>query len=164
MQDKMPVHQLESININNFLFILLRYHCLPIHSINDALTAFEKSLEDNICNKPVPPYVEDSVQSSSLEINTSIASQTPSKTGFNSFLASKTPSSGLFKLDQRFKSVQRQPRDESLYDTCYHLMKLYCNNNHSIEDIIHPLNHTSNQLDFRLRYFYFSSNQNMLYN
>lgn len=64
-------------------------------------------MQSDICNKPVPSYIEDTLN----------------------------PESEKFK---------------NLYDTCYHLIKLYCDNSHPIEDIINPLNHTSNQLDFRL--------------
>ena len=58
--------------------------------------------------------------------------------------------------DNVFESVNEHKLSEkiNLYDTCFHLIKLYCDEKHSIADTIAPLSHTSNQLDFRLRFFY----------
>ncbi|CAF0852273.1 unnamed protein product [Brachionus calyciflorus] len=86
--------------------IHLWYQCLPINSITDALNQYEKSVSNDICTKPVPTYVEDTITDTKNPIN--------------------------------------------LLDTCYHLIKLYCNNTYPIQDIISPLNHGPNQLDFRL--------------
>ncbi|XP_015116191.1 nuclear pore complex protein Nup98-Nup96 [Diachasma alloeum] len=36
------------------------------------------------------------------------------------------------------------------YDLCYHLIKLYCTGNHSLEELLNPLTHTSDPLDYRL--------------
>lgn len=119
----------------------LWFNCLPINSINDALNSYEKSVSENICNKPVPPYIEDSVSTTSLnDFNTMDSSnlkQIP------------TPSKNTSNTQSSF-SIQQKQQSNSLYDTCYHLLKLYCNNHHQIEEIIAPLNHSSNQLDFRL--------------
>ena len=54
----------------------------------------------------------------------------------------------LFKLNEH--NLSKQHKDSSLYDTCFHLMKLYCSSQHSMEDLLNPLSHTSNQLDTRL--------------
>ncbi len=85
----------------------LWYKCLPINSINDAVIAYEKSVQEGICNSPVPPYIEDSI------------------------------------------SVKKLEKQNAL-DTCYNLIKLYCNNTHSIDETIAPLSHSANQLDHRL--------------
>ncbi|XP_011308001.1 nuclear pore complex protein Nup98-Nup96 [Fopius arisanus] len=36
------------------------------------------------------------------------------------------------------------------YDLCYHLIKLYSTGNHSLEELLNPLTHTSDPLDYRL--------------
>lgn len=86
--------------------IHLWYQSLPINSITDALNLYEKSVQNKICDKPMPSYVEESVSTS--------------------------------------KNLS------DFYDTCFHLINLYCNSEYPIEKIVHPLNHGSNQLDFRL--------------
>lgn len=73
----------------------------------------------NLVNKPLPPYLEDSVT-----IDTD-----------------KTLSDN--------KNDNQQTRRE-LYDTCFHLIKLYCNEKYSIADIVAPLSHNVNQVDYRL--------------
>jgi nuclear pore complex protein Nup98-Nup96 len=40
--------------------------------------------------------------------------------------------------------------NSNIYDTCYHLIKLFCDKTHSINDIIAPECHSNNLLDFRL--------------
>lgn len=40
--------------------------------------------------------------------------------------------------------------DKPLYDLCYHLLKLYCTGNHSLETIINPQTYTPDPLDYRL--------------
>ena len=47
-------------------------------------------------------------------------------------------------------SLGESREQQHIFDTCYHLIKLYCNSNHSLADLIAPLNHSSNQLDYRL--------------
>ena len=93
-----------------------------MNSIDDSLASYEKSVLDKICTRPVPPYVEDSVSSAAS----------------NECDASKT------------NNDQSESKHDRIYDTCYHLIKLYCEGNHAIESIIAPLTHTSNQLDYRL--------------
>ena len=39
----------------------------------------------------------------------------------------------------------------STKDTCYHLLKLYCNRSHMLERLLSPSTSTALQLDFRLR-------------
>ncbi|XP_034945165.1 nuclear pore complex protein Nup98-Nup96 [Chelonus insularis] len=36
------------------------------------------------------------------------------------------------------------------FDLCFHLMKLYCTGNHSLEELLNPLTHTADPLDYRL--------------
>lgn len=48
------------------------------------------------------------------------------------------------------ETITKNKNSTNLFDTCYHLIKLYCYNTYPIQDIIQPLNHTFNQLDFRL--------------
>jgi nuclear pore complex protein Nup98-Nup96 len=116
--------------------IHLWYHSLPIHNISDALSSYEQSVSAGICNKPVPPYIEDSVAASSID---------------NAIVPS-----GLKSTSSEQKQAESKATNNDLYDTCYHLIKLYCNGNHPIEHIISPLNHSGNQLDFRLRFVLFS--------
>lgn len=54
------------------------------------------------------------------------------------------------QLDEK-KNNLSQNRDIH-FDTCYHLIKLYCNSTYSFENVISPLSHTETQLDYRLRY------------
>lgn len=37
------------------------------------------------------------------------------------------------------------------YDTCYHLLELYCHREHSVELIVQPAASTPHQLDYRIR-------------
>ena len=37
------------------------------------------------------------------------------------------------------------------YDLCYHLLKLYCTGDHPLEELLNPLTHTADPLDYRLR-------------
>lgn len=99
----------------------LWYKCLPINSINDAVIAYEKSVQEGICNRPVPPYIEDSIS--------------------------------VKKLEER-----------CAFDTCYNLIKLYCNGTHSIDETIAPLSHSANQLDHRLSWHLASVIQALNYN
>ncbi|KAK0182886.1 hypothetical protein PV327_000973 [Microctonus hyperodae] len=39
---------------------------------------------------------------------------------------------------------------KSIYDLCYHLLKLYCTGNHPLEELLNPLTHTADPLDYRL--------------
>jgi nuclear pore complex protein Nup98-Nup96 len=105
----------------------LWYHSLPIHSISDALAAYEQSVHAHVSNKPLPPYIEDSVSLSAAA-------------------AAAAADNAVVPADQNQKATTKE-----LYDTCYHLIKLYSNSAHPIEHIISPLSHTANQLDFRLR-------------
>ncbi|KAG8036803.1 hypothetical protein G9C98_004125 [Cotesia typhae] len=40
--------------------------------------------------------------------------------------------------------------DKKTYDLCYHLLKLYCLGNHSLEQLLNPLTHTADPFDYRL--------------
>lgn len=115
---------------------------MPINSIHDSLDSFEKSLVNNSCNKPLPPYLEDSVSMDSdrtlnitltSKMNSSAMDQTKFKSNFGNF-----------------NNMQMAQEKRELYDTCFHLLKLYCDDKYSLADIISPLNHNSNQMDFRL--------------
>lgn len=37
------------------------------------------------------------------------------------------------------------------YDLCYHLLKLYSTGDHPLEELLNPLTHTADPLDYRLR-------------
>ncbi|XP_043467804.1 nuclear pore complex protein Nup98-Nup96 [Leptopilina heterotoma] len=39
---------------------------------------------------------------------------------------------------------------KTIYDLCFHLMKLYCTGNHPLEEVLNPLTHTADPLDYRL--------------
>lgn len=41
--------------------------------------------------------------------------------------------------------------NKPVYDLCFHLLKLYTTGNHALEEILNPLNHTPDPLDYRLR-------------
>jgi nuclear pore complex protein Nup98-Nup96 len=127
----------ESLDWKRQFGIHLWYHSLPIHNISDALSAYEQSVSVENCSKPVPPYIEDSVSNSQDTSNAIVPS-------------------GLNNATSEQKQTTTSPNSSSLYDTCYHLIKLYCNSSHPIEHIISPLNHSGNQLDFRLRFFFFN--------
>jgi hypothetical protein len=58
----------------------------------------------------------------------------------------------------RLKEIKKQCQTRNVYDTCFHLIKLYCNENYSIADTVAPLSHSPNQLDFRLRFAKFNLN------
>jgi nuclear pore complex protein Nup98-Nup96 len=123
----------------------LWYKCLPINSIHDALSFYEKSLTENTCVKPLPPYLEDKV---STDLSDSIV-YTSTKQIQNIAQLYSTNNSAIFKSfgqNNRKKQIQKE-----IYDTCFHLIKLYCDENYSLADTISPLAHNSNQLDFRLR-------------
>lgn len=40
---------------------------------------------------------------------------------------------------------------KSIYDLCFHLLKLYCTGNHDLGELLNPLSYTANPLDYRLR-------------
>lgn len=37
-----------------------------------------------------------------------------------------------------------------VYDLCFHILKLYCTGNHSLEELLNPLTHTPDPFDYRL--------------
>ena len=39
---------------------------------------------------------------------------------------------------------------KTIYDLCFHLLKLYCMGNHPLEEVLNPLTHTADPLDYRL--------------
>jgi hypothetical protein len=104
----------------------LWYHCLPIYSIKEVMNSYEESVNTKICNRPYPPYIEND---SSGEFS-SKSTTTPTETAKN--------------------SIKNLKKSTDFYDTCFHLIKLYCNDSHSIADTIEPLNHSANLLDYRL--------------
>ncbi len=53
-------------------------------------------------------------------------------------------------LEDSVTSDLKNNQPTHLYDTCFHLIKLYCNDKHSIADTVSPLSHNPNQLDYRL--------------
>lgn len=51
--------------------------------------------------------------------------------------------------DYYFNAGEEQ---KTLKDLCFHLLKLYCSHSHSLESLLNPATHTSDALDYRLRY------------
>jgi hypothetical protein len=109
-----------------------RYVALPVHSISDSLLSYQKSVDQKVCTRPVPPYVEDSISATKDSTTTTSATTTESISIADNNGSSRT--------------------NTAVFDTCYHLIKLYCDEKHTIESTIATLTHTSNQLDFRLRF------------
>lgn len=40
---------------------------------------------------------------------------------------------------------------KSIYDLCFHLLKLFCTGNHTLGELLNPATHTADPLDYRLR-------------
>jgi nuclear pore complex protein Nup98-Nup96 len=53
-------------------------------------------------------------------------------------------------LEDTVTSDSKHNQPGPLFDTCFHLIKLYCNDKHPIADTVAPLSHNPNQLDYRL--------------
>ncbi|XP_048244213.1 nuclear pore complex protein Nup98-Nup96-like isoform X2 [Haliotis rufescens] len=53
--------------------------------------------------------------------------------------------------------------DHVVRDTCYHLLKLYCQKGHRLERILNPTTSTANQLDYRLSWHLYQVLQSMSY-
>jgi hypothetical protein len=148
---------------------------LPVNSICDALSSYEASIDKGVCNRPLPSYIEQEAnedeqvnksndddidephlvdismrRSGLLRFPSNVATMSPS----TKLLLSKTHlfENALSKIDQiKIKphlSSKRVPSD--ILDTCYHLIKLYCDAEHPLADVVAPLSHTSNQLDYSL--------------
>ena len=49
----------ENLDWKRQFAIHLWYHCLPVSSIYDTLCLYERSISHGICNKPLPPYLEE---------------------------------------------------------------------------------------------------------
>ncbi|RNA23314.1 nuclear pore complex Nup98-Nup96 isoform X1 [Brachionus plicatilis] len=64
-------------------------------------------------------------------------------------------------IEERVSDGQNSP---DLFDTCFHLIKLYCNSEYPIENIVLPQNHGSNQLDHRLTWHLTMALQALQYN
>jgi hypothetical protein len=135
----------ENLDWKRQFALVLWYNCLPINSINDALISYENSIKNNTCTKPVPPYVEDNIDINMGDIGADTDTL-------------KTNETSLFKLNNN------KSKFSGVYDTCFHLLKLYCNSSHPIEDIINPLSHSSNRLDTRLSWHLAQSLQALDYN
>lgn len=41
---------------------------------------------------------------------------------------------------------------KSIYDLCFHLLKLFCTGNHNLGELLNTATHTADPLDYRLRY------------
>jgi len=137
-QENQTINACENLDWKRQFGLHLWYNCLPINSIHDVLNSFEKSLSENLCNKPLPPYLEDSVSVPKLAFD-------------KSKLYNPASSHQSFKSNISFFSqTPVAPVVKDTYDTCFHLIKLFCDEKYPIADIISPLNHNANQLDFRL--------------
>ena len=110
--NKTRINVCENLDWKRQFGLHLWYKHLPVENISRALESFEKSVFDNNCRKPFPPYIENDAG----------------------------------------KSVTNR---NEFFDTCYHLIKLFCDKTHPLADIISPQSHTSNMLDIRLRLVYF---------
>lgn len=106
----------------------LWYHSLPINGIADSLRSYEQNVQNEICKQPVPPYIEDTL--------------------VNKLVPLESHRSNLMLTNGSTEDAKKII--ESQLDTCFHLIKLFCDSTHSIEDTVSPQSHTSNQLDFRL--------------
>ena len=47
--------------------------------------------------------------------------------------------------------IEEEDEDHMLRDTCYHVLKLYCQKSHRLDRLLNPTCSTENQLDYRLR-------------
>lgn len=139
--DTQIINVCENLDWKRQFGLHLWYNCLPINSIHDSLNLFEQSLSNNLCNKPLPPYLEDSISPEST--NNSAKPSTTSSSKMNASLLTG------FKSSQ-FEGQPTNSTKKELFDTCFHLIKLYCDDKYPIADIISPLSHNSNQLDYRL--------------
>lgn len=58
--------------------------------------------------------------------------------------------------EPEYKSNEYDPEPNnknSIHDLCFHILKLYCTGNHSLEKLLNPLTYTLDPFDYRLRYF-----------
>jgi hypothetical protein len=107
---------------------------LIIYSINSIIKYF-------VLFQPLPPYLEDNISTGQPDPSTTLRTSITTNS-FKSF----SQTNALFG-----QPLAQTQKSKDLYDTCFHLIKLYCNNKYPIADIIAPQSHTLNQLDFRLR-------------
>ncbi|XP_033229340.1 nuclear pore complex protein Nup98-Nup96-like [Belonocnema kinseyi] len=56
------------------------------------------------------------------------------------------PRPEYFQEDYHAEISNKKP----IYDLCFHLLKLYCTGNHPLEEVLNPLTHTADPLDYRL--------------
>lgn len=54
-----------------------------------------------------------------------------------------------FSLNQEMQDNSNE--NENVYDTCYHLLKLYCDRSHRLDKLLMPETYTTDHLDYRLR-------------
>ncbi|XP_012280499.1 nuclear pore complex protein Nup98-Nup96 [Orussus abietinus] len=53
-----------------------------------------------------------------------------------------------------YKGENYEPESgKPIYDLCFHLLKLYCFGSHSLEELLNPVTHTADPLDYRLSWF-----------
>jgi nuclear pore complex protein Nup98-Nup96 len=61
------------------------------------------------------------------------------------------------------KTVSSLIKTKEFFDTCYHLIKLFCDKTHPLAEIISPQCHTSNMLDLRLTLVLFLKENSLLF-
>lgn len=54
-------------------------------------------------------------------------------------------------MDKEMSEGPDAPDSEVPYDTCYHLLKLYCDRAHRLDQLLMPQTYTTDHLDYRLR-------------
>lgn len=54
-----------------------------------------------------------------------------------------------FSMDQEMQDNSNE--NENVYDTCYHLLKLYCDRSYRLDKLLMPETYTTDHLDYRLR-------------
>lgn len=56
-------------------------------------------------------------------------------------------------VDKEMLDDSESADSNQVYDTCYHLLKLFCNRAHNLDQLLMPPSYTDDPLDYRLRYF-----------
>ena len=56
-----------------------------------------------------------------------------------------------FDLNEEMLDGSKGNESENVYDTCYHLLKLYCDRSYRLDKLLMPETYTTDHLDYRLR-------------
>lgn len=59
--------------------------------------------------------------------------------------------SGSLLVSKTSEFMMKDDEEEEVYDTCYHLLKLFCEKGYPLKLILNPTTITANSLDHRLR-------------